>query len=58
MNKFIKVNFAKNDGSVERIKNYLLAKLNKQHILPSHLGQKGCPDIIPGLTAKPWWDAE
>lgn len=19
--------------------------------------QKGCPDIIPGLRAKPWWDA-
>ena len=23
---------------------------------PSHLGQKGCPNIIPGLKAIPVWD--
>lgn len=58
MTKFIKVNFAKTDGSFDRLKNYLMAKINKQHILPPTEGQKGCPDIIPGLRAKPWWDAE
>lgn len=58
MTKFIKVNFAKTDGSFDRIKNYLMAKINKKHIPPPTEGQKGCPDIIPGLRAKPWWDAE
>lgn len=58
MTKFIKVNFAKTDGSFDRIKSYLMAKINKKHILPPTEGQKGCPDIIPGLRAKPWWDAE
>jgi len=58
MTKYIKVNFAKTDGSVDRVKNYLLAKLNKKSILPPTEGQKKCPDIIPGLRSKPWWDSE
>ena len=30
--------------------------MNKKRIPPIEPGQKGCPDIIPGLRAKSWWD--
>lgn len=23
-----------------------------------HQRQRGCPDIVPGLTQKPWWERE
>jgi len=43
---------------VERIREWLMLKLNNKVII-SHLDwQKGCPGIIPGLKAKPWWDVE
>lgn len=58
MTKFIKTTFAdKESKNVDRIRPWLLAKMNKQHIPAQNEMQKGCPDIIPGLRAKPWWDA-
>lgn len=40
---------------MDRIRPWLLAKINNTHIPPESPLQKGCPDIIPGLRAKPWW---
>lgn len=45
----------KNNNKVDRIRPWLLAKINQSHVHPSNILQKGCPDIIPGLRAKPWW---
>jgi hypothetical protein len=56
LTKFIKVHFSdKNNSKVDRIRPWLLAKINNSHIPPASSLQKGCPDIIPGLRAKPWW---
>lgn len=45
----------KNNKKIDRIRPWLLAKINQSYIPPSNVLQKGCPDIIPGLRAKPWW---
>ena len=53
---FIKKELGQKDNAkVERVRPWLLAQLNKSRIPPPTKGQKGCPDIIPGLRAKPWW---
>jgi len=55
--KFIKENIANKDNAqVERVRDWLFAKMNKQKVPSIYPLQKGCPDIIPGLTATPWWD--
>jgi hypothetical protein len=56
LTKFIKTHFAeKANSQVDRIRPWLLAKINQTHIAPSSPLQKGCPDIVPGLRAQPWW---
>ena len=35
-----------------------MLKLNNKVIISSLDWQKGCPGIVPGLTARPWWDVE
>ena len=56
MTKFIKSNLGnKENKDVDRIRPWLLAKINKQIIESTEEMQKGCPDIIPGLRAKPSW---
>jgi aspartate beta-hydroxylase len=44
------------DSSVARVREWLLAQLNSKRIPPVHERQRGCPEIIPGLRANPWWD--
>lgn len=56
MTKFIKTHFSnKENKEVDRIRPWLINKINKVRIPPADEMQKGCPDIIPGLRAKPWW---
>lgn len=56
MTKFIKTHFSNKDNKdVDRVRPWLLSKINGQKIFPQDELQKGCPDIIPGLRAKPWW---
>ncbi len=56
MTKFIKAHFGNKESSkVDRVRPWLLAKLNKAYVHPVSPLQKGCPDIIPGLRAQPWW---
>jgi len=55
--KFIKENIAARDNmKVERIRNWLFNKLNGVRQDTPLIYQRGCPDIVPGLTATPWWD--
>lgn len=54
--KFIKQNIAdKNNLKVERVRGWLFHKINGQKVPTEFPLQKGCPDIVPGLTATPWW---
>jgi hypothetical protein len=56
MTKYIKTHFSnKENKAVERIKNWFFSKINGKRIPPVNPLQKGCPDIIPGLRAQPWW---
>lgn len=58
MTKFIKAHFGnKESDKVDRVRPWLLAKINKSYVPPVSPLQKGCPDIIPGLRAQPWWYA-
>mmetsp|Transcript_13318 Transcript_13318/g.25037 ORF Transcript_13318/g.25037 Transcript_13318/m.25037 type:complete len:249 (+) Transcript_13318:1993-2739(+) len=55
--KFIRDKVANpEDDSVVRLRQWLLKKVNGQIILPVHDRQRGCPEIIPGIRALPWWD--
>ena len=42
-------------AKVERARNWLLLKLNKAKYCSGPDLQKGCPDLVPGLRAMPWW---
>lgn len=54
--KFIKTHLGnEKSNAIDHLKPWLLAKINGQKIPPKEEMQKGCPDIIPGLRAKPWW---
>ncbi|CAG9315896.1 unnamed protein product [Blepharisma stoltei] len=56
--KFIKEKISNPDDlSVNHIREWMLAKLNNKRIPPIAPMQRGCPEIIPGLRAHPWWDA-
>ncbi len=56
MTKFIKTHFGNKDSKeVDRIRPWLINKINGKHVPSQDVMQKGCPDIIPGLRAKPWW---
>ena len=43
----------------DRVKSWLLRKMNKQYSLPALNSpwQKGCPEIVPNLRPKATWDA-
>jgi aspartate beta-hydroxylase len=44
---------------LSRIKDWLLLKINKKsRARPLNDWQKGCPDIVPGLRALPFWEVE
>lgn len=53
--KFIKTYFGDKNGNFDHLRPWLMGKINNNHISPSNPLQKGCPDIIPGLKAQPWW---
>jgi len=54
--KFLRANIAdKTNHSVDRIRDWLFAKLNNKICPASDPMQSGCPEIIPGLRAKPFW---
>ena len=42
------------DSEFEHARSWILNKMNKIHSFSTE-GQKGCPDIIPGLKASPFW---
>lgn len=42
--------------SVTRVREWLLYWINKKKVPPCDPRQRGCPEIIPGLRASPWWD--
>jgi hypothetical protein len=56
--KFIKDNISNpQNQKVDRIRDWLMFKLN--HKRPAGFDrQKGCPDLIPKLRAKPFWGRE
>ncbi len=45
----------KENKKVERVRDWLFHKLNKSKPDISDTFQRGCPDVVPGLTGKPWW---
>lgn len=55
--KFLKEKISNpDDDSVARIREWVLSKINNKKVQPIGEMQKGCPEIIPGLRANPWWD--
>ena len=56
--KFIKTFFADKSNKFDHLRPWLMAKINNSYIAPASPLQKGCPDIIPGLRAQPWWDSK
>ena len=55
--KFIKEKIADPENTnVIRAREWVLKKMNSKPIPPPNSRQKGCPDILPGLRAQPWWD--
>lgn len=53
--KFIKDNISNpSNKKCDRIRDWLIGKLNHKRA-QGHLNQLGCPEIIPHLTAKPFW---
>lgn len=55
--KFIKEKIADaNCPDVARARFWLLNKINKKQMIPPHERQIGCPDVVPGLRAHPWWN--
>lgn len=42
--------------SVSHLRTWLLTKINNKVLRPPNPRQLGCPDIMPGLRAHPWWD--
>ena len=58
--KFIKTKIGNpDDKSVDRLRAWLFMRLNG-HKLPEkyHPRQLGCPDLVPGLPLKGWWERE
>ena len=56
--KFIKDKVANpEDKSVARLRDWMLMKLSGQPMPKKyHPRQLGCPDLVPGLSLKGWWD--
>jgi aspartate beta-hydroxylase len=55
--KFIKDKFLSNSTDAEHVKKWVLMKINNKS-LPDVYDkmQLGCPDLVPGLTIKNFWD--
>lgn len=55
--KFIKDKFTSDSKDSERLKKWVLMKINNKK-LPDiyHPRQLGCPDLVPGLSIKSFWD--
>ena len=54
--KFIKDQIGNPDNQkVDRLRKWFFAKLNGKRCQPTGEMQSGCPEIIPGLRAFPWW---
>ena len=46
----------KENSKIERIREWLMLKLNSKNVVDfCHPFQVGCPEIIPNLTASPFW---
>jgi len=59
VSKFIRENIGDKDNQkVSRIRNWLFSRLNGKKVPVQDELQKGCPEIIPGLRAYPWWDTK
>jgi hypothetical protein len=56
--KFIKEKFLdKENHEADRLKQWILLRVNgKFHPKNIDLNQKGCTDIVPGLTIRGWWN--
>ncbi len=56
--KFIKDQFSQDNKETERLKKWVLMKINNKSIPEgAHQMQLGCPDLVPCLTVKNFWDA-
>jgi aspartate beta-hydroxylase len=58
--KFIKDKVGNPDNKdVDRLRDWLFMKMNGQR-LPKvmHPRQLGCPDLVPGLSLKAWWERD
>jgi len=54
--KFIKDLVAdKHNKKVDRVREWLMKKINGKMVISDLPFQKGCPGIVPGLRGKPWW---
>ncbi len=51
--------FNPNDETVERLRQWFVMKINGKR-MPDvyHPRQLGCPDLVPGLPLKGWWERE
>lgn len=55
--KFIKDQFVNEKKDTDRLKKWILMKINNKNILEwAHQMQLGCPDLVPGLSIKNFWD--
>ena len=47
------------DSSVERLRAWIFMKINGKKLPDKyHPRQLGCPDLVPGLPLKGWWERE
>ena len=44
-------------GNLTRIRSWVIMKTNGRKGKPANEYQRGCPEIIPGLRGKEFWDA-
>lgn len=47
------------DDSVERLRQWLFMRINGRKMPKEyHPRQLGCPDLVPGLPLKAWWERD
>ena len=58
--KFIKDKVGNHDNqTVKRLREWLFMRINGKKLPDKyHPRQLGCPDLVPGLSLKAWWDRE
>ncbi len=58
--KFIKDKVGNPENKVvERVREWLFMRMNGQRMPEKyHPRQLGCPDLVPGLSIKGWWERE